>query len=61
MRYEWEKLKERIITAVVWALPKKIIYWSAIRLMAHATTGEHGNTVVPELTGLTALKRWETA
>jgi len=29
--------------------------------MAHATTGEYGSTVVPELTAMDALKRWEGA
>ena len=61
MRYEFEKLKERLITGVVWALPAKIVYWAAIRVLSYATTCEHhrfeGN--VPDLTGMEALKCWE--
>ena len=50
---------EKIIIWIVWRLPRSIVYWSAIRVMAHATTGQHGDTEVPALTGMDALKRWE--
>jgi hypothetical protein len=39
-------------------LPRKLVYWAAIRLMTNATTGKYSNQVVPELTCLDALKRW---
>jgi hypothetical protein len=32
--------------------------WAAVRVIANATTGEHGNQVVPELTAMEALNRW---
>lgn len=44
----------------IWHLPRQIIYWSAIRLIAAATCGKHSDVVVPELTALDALKAWET-
>jgi hypothetical protein len=44
---------------VVWRLPRRLAYWCAIRVIAHATTGEYSNQVVPELTAMDALKRWE--
>lgn len=44
---------------LIWKLPKSLVYWCAIRLGAHATTGEFSNTVVPELSFMDALKRWE--
>lgn len=40
-------------------LPKKVVYYAAIRLIRNATTGKFQNQVVPELTAMDALKRWE--
>ena len=50
---------ERLRLAFVWALPRWLVYWCAIRLMAHATQGPWGNQIVPELNAIDALKRWE--
>lgn len=54
-------LREKAVLAFVWRLPGWLVYWCSIRLMAHATTGKYGNTVVPELTAMDALKRWGDA
>lgn len=51
--------RERWMLRIVWWLPRSIAYWCAVRVFAHATTGEYGNTIVPELTAMEALKRWE--
>lgn len=40
-------------------LPKKLIYFCFLWVMCHATTGKYGNTLVGELTGMDALKRYE--
>lgn len=50
---------ERLRLALVWMLPRWLVYWCAVRLMAHATTGQHSNQVVPDLTAMDALQRWE--
>jgi hypothetical protein len=52
------RLKEKVLIAVSWHLPKSLVYWCAIRLMAHATTGKYSNQVVPELLAMDALQRW---
>jgi hypothetical protein len=57
--YEANKVRERLVMALVWRLPRWLIYWSAIRLMAHATTGRYGSQVVPDLTVMDALERWD--
>ncbi len=44
---------------IAWKLPKKVVYFAAIRLIAFATTGEYGSTVVPELGAMDAIRRWE--
>lgn len=40
-------------------MPKWLVYHCALRLIAHATTGQYGNQIVPELSAMDALKRWE--
>ena len=40
-------------------LPKKLIYFCAIRVVASATTGKYTNTIVSELTAMDAIKRYE--
>lgn len=52
-------MAEKIWMFIAWRLPRTLVYWCAIRLMAHATQGQYGNTVVPELAAMDALKRWE--
>lgn len=57
--YEVKRRLGKIGLAIVWALPRRLVYWSAIRVISHATTGEYGNTIVPELKAVDALDRWE--
>jgi hypothetical protein len=52
---------ERFQMWLAWHCPKWLAYWCAIRVVAHATQGQYGNTVVPELPAMDALNRWETA
>lgn len=40
-------------------LPRKIVYFCGMNIMCHATSGKYENTVVPELTGMDALRRFE--
>jgi hypothetical protein len=53
--------KEKMIMAVVWKLPRWLVYWCAIRLMAHASQDEYGGEIVGEIKMMDALKRWEPA
>ena len=57
--YKLNKLKDYFWFWFVSKLPKKLIYYCAIRLMVAATVGVHNNTIVPELTCIEALKRWK--
>ena len=46
----------------LWAvrrLPRRLRYWVVIDVFAYATTGKYGSTIVPELTVVDALERWE--
>ena len=54
------QLRERLWGWFIWHLPRSVIYRSAIRLIAAATTGEYSDTPVPELSAMDAVKAWET-
>ena len=41
-----------------WKLPRRLVYFAAIRLMVEATTGKYSHQVVPELLAIDALHRW---
>lgn len=58
-RIIWRKMLEKFMFWFTWKLPKRLVYFCAIRVGAHATTGNYSNTVVPELTLMDAIKRWE--
>lgn len=53
------KMTDRIYMAIAWRLPRKLAMWVFIRVAAHATTGKYSSTIVPELTAMDALQRWE--
>lgn len=59
-RYELEKIRERALMAFVERLPRKLVYFCYIRVGVHATTGAYSNTVVPEISMMDALQRWDT-
>lgn len=52
-------MREKIYIKLAWMLPRRLVMWAAIRLIAHATTGKYGSVTVPEVTAMDALKRWE--
>ena len=44
---------------IVRRLPKRLVYFSFIHVIAHSTNGKYGNTIVPELTAMDAIDRYE--
>lgn len=52
-------MREEIAQWVASKLPRSIVYFSTIRLFAHATTGKWSSQIVSDLTVLEALNRWE--
>lgn len=56
-----ERFKERIAMKLAWLLPRRLAYWAAIRVIAHATQGKYETQIVPELYAMDALQRWEAA
>ena len=53
------RIKEWLQFKIAWLLPKWLIYFASIRMIAHATQGKYGHTMVVDLTAMDALKRWE--
>ena len=58
-RWKLAEWKDRLAPLCASLLPRWLVMAASIRLVAHATTGRYGDTLVPELTAMTALKRWE--
>lgn len=50
--------RERFWRWASYRLPKKLIYFAAIRLGAYATTGKYGNMDAPAITLMDAIGRW---
>ncbi len=51
-------MKDKIWFEIAWLLPRRLVYFCAIRVNAHATTGIYSSQIVPELTAMDAVKRW---
>jgi len=54
-----EGILDKILMTVAWWLPRRLVYWCAIRVGSSATVGEYRNQVVPDLTFQQAIDRWQ--
>lgn len=52
-------MSEKIVMHLAWMMPRRLAYWCAIRVGAHATTGKWGHEETPALKFTDALKRWD--
>ena len=52
-------MAEKIWIWIAWRLPKKLVMWCGYRIGAFATQGRYGDTIVPELGFMDAMKRWD--
>lgn len=52
-------MRERAARFIAWLLPRRVAYWAFLRVAAHATVGPYSTQVVPDLTCIDALRRWE--
>lgn len=53
------ELKEKVGFAIAFKLPKFLVYYCAIRVMANASSGKYQKQVLSELKAMDALRRWE--
>jgi hypothetical protein len=60
LRVRRARMIERFWFWLAWAIPKKLVYFSGIRLWAHATQGEYSHVEAPAVTMDESIKRWET-
>lgn len=51
-------MKEKIAIFIAWHLPRRLVMWCAIRVIANATQGEYSAQIVPDLRAMDALQRW---
>ena len=54
-----KSLKEWMCIKIAGVLPREVVKWCFYRMTAHATTGKHGNTIVPGLSWEVIAERWE--
>ena len=52
-------MKMKIYYYIIKRMPKKLKYLIAIDVVAYATTGKYGDTEVPKITAMDAIKRFE--
>lgn len=50
--------RDALMRWVAWRLPRRLAYWVAIRVAAHATAPPHSRAVVPGVTITDMLERW---
>lgn len=58
-KYNFYQLLEKTYKNLAFILPKRLVYWCSIRLIASVTQSQYSNQPVSELTAMDALKRWE--
>ena len=59
IKYHYRIVKEGLTMWVAWHLPRYLVMWCYIRVVAHASTGQFDDTNFHNLSIVTALKRWD--
>lgn len=59
IKYEINKKYDALLRTIAWHLPKRLVMWSTMRVIANATTGKYSDQEVPALTAMDAIKRWK--
>jgi hypothetical protein len=58
LKYHFQKLSTDVFFLIAKFLPKSVVLYCAIYVMSYSTTGKYSNTIVPELSGMDAIKRF---
>ena len=53
------RIKECLYRWLAYRLPRGVVYYAAIRMWAHASTGQWSNVEAPGVTLQEALTRWD--
>lgn len=59
LKERYYHFKEKLQFWFAWKMPKWLVYFCSIRMIANATTGKYSNTEVPKLTAMEALERYQ--
>lgn len=54
-----KEMTESFCRWLAFKLPRRLVMWAAIRVIVNATSGKFSNQIVPELSAMDAIKRWE--
>lgn len=52
-------MKEKFCRWLAWRMPRSLVMWCGIRIVAHATSGPYAEAVFPDPSAMDAIKRWE--
>lgn len=60
LRVRWFLIRrrEKLAFKLAWLLPRWLVYFATIRLVAHGTSGDYSSTNPTYLGAMDALKRW---
>jgi len=53
------KMLDKLWQAIAWRVPARLAAWCAYRIIAYATGRLYGDTIVPEVTAMEVMRRWE--
>lgn len=59
MLYDAARRLDKLKMGIAWLMPRWLVYWCAVRLISHATTGKYSHADSTEIRAMTALRRWE--
>lgn len=52
-------MRSNMMMWIAWKLPRWLVYWASVRLLAHATEGKYSKTLATKITAIEALSRGE--
>ena len=58
-RHRWQRQRERTVMWLAWHLPRWLVTWAYVRVVANGTTGEYDGTVPYHLDVMECLRRWD--
>ena len=61
LSFQWRltRIVEDAQMWLVWRLPRWLVRWAVVRATLHATSGQRSNEVVPEVTAIEVMQRWD--
>jgi len=51
-------MRDKLYRNIAWLLPRQLVMWCTMRVIAYATSGQFSGQNVPKLTAMDAVGRW---